>query len=116
MVTARPDGGFGNKRGSHGDDLARRLPGAAAGGRPVGVERLDLVADPLRLGEAVGAADDPKAHFIGLAVPRARLAMQSVDTDQVEAHLRRPHAGQSEPFAHDVERKSSHAPPRPGPA
>src|SRR5450432_1879279 len=51
-------------------DIARRLPGAAAAGRTVGIEGLDLVADPDRLAQAFGAAGDANAHLIGLVGPR----------------------------------------------
>jgi hypothetical protein len=95
-----------DERGGHSDHLSGRLPRAPACGGPVGVERLDLLADPPRLGEAVGAADDANPYFIRVAVPRSRLAMQRVDTDQVEARLRRAHAGQRQTFAHDVKRES----------
>src|ERR1700712_5614085 len=56
-------------RQQHGcarDDVARRFPGAAAGRRTVGIERLDLVADPDRLAQILGTARDAHAHFIGL--------------------------------------------------
>src|ERR1700709_1020041 len=50
----------------HRNHVARRFPGAAAGRRSIGIERLDLVADPDRLAQILGTARDAHAHFIGL--------------------------------------------------
>src|SRR5258707_2422613 len=49
----------------HRDHIARRLPRPAAGGRAIGVEGLDLVADPDRLEEIFGAPGHANAHLIG---------------------------------------------------
>src|ERR1700716_1445702 len=79
------------QHGGNRDDIARRFPGAATTGRTVGVERLDLVADPDRLAQAFGAAGDANAHLIGLVglrryfMRRHLRPVQGIDTDQVEA-------------------------------
>src|SRR5882757_7969837 len=54
------------QHGGDRDDIARRFPGATTAGRAVGVERLDLVADPDRLAQAFGTAGDANTHLIGL--------------------------------------------------
>src|SRR5271154_2420155 len=89
-----------------GDDLTRRPPGPSARCGAVGVKRLDLFADPPRLLEAVGAADNSNPHLIRIAVTRARLSVQRVNPDEAESRLSRVHAGECQTFADDVERQS----------
>ena len=48
------------------DDIARGFESSAPTGRAVGIERFDLVADPDRLAQVVGAPGDANAHLIGL--------------------------------------------------
>src|SRR5947209_5904343 len=57
---------FREQRRGDRDYLARRFPGAATAGRPIGVERLDLVADARRFRQGIGAADDADAHLVRL--------------------------------------------------
>src|SRR4249920_204062 len=67
----------------HRNHVARRLPRAAAGGRAVGVERFDLVADPDRLAPIFGAPGDAHADLIGFVGARGDLrAMQGIDADE----------------------------------
>src|SRR5262249_69108 len=51
---------------SHGDYLACGPKGAAASGRPIGVERFHLVPDAYRLAQAVRACSYANPHLIGL--------------------------------------------------
>src|SRR6267154_720702 len=49
----------------HRNHIARRLPRPAAGGRAIGIERLDFVADPDRFAEIFGTPGDANAYLIG---------------------------------------------------
>ena len=103
-----PDLFCGDHARYYGDDLAGRLPRAAAAGRPVGVERLDLGAD--RLGRLQGRAPsgDPRPHLArhrrGAVV---RALKDRVDPDQFAAKLLDRHTGQRQTLAHDLQRKST---------
>ena len=92
--------------GGDRDDIARRFEGAAAGGRAVGVERFDFVADPDGLAQIFGAADHAHAHLIGLVGVRGDLgAVQGIDADQLEPQLAGGNAGELQPLANDFERQ-----------
>ncbi len=104
--------GLASSRGSSTEATATTsradLPGAAAAGRAVGVERLDLVADPHGLAQILGAPGDAHAHLVGLVGARGHLrAVQGIDADQVEAQFAGGDAGELQPLAHDVERQPS---------
>src|SRR6185503_4291792 len=72
----------------------------------VGVEGLDLVADAHSLGHRPRAARDAQPDLVRLAVARRNRPVQRVDTEQVEAHLARLHAGAAQPLAHDLAREA----------
>jgi len=76
-----------------------------AAGRAVGVERLNFIPDPHRVGHVVGAPGDPHPHFIGLGSRRQFLAVQGIDADQVEPCFRHRNTGKREAFAHDLQRQ-----------
>ena len=79
----------GMKRRRDRQHLARRLRGAAAAGRAVRVQRLDLVADARRLGATVRVR--PRRARALRTAPAARLDSRSPcsasDADQVAAHV-----------------------------
>src|ERR1035437_8923469 len=67
------------------DDIARRFESAAAGGRTIGVERFDLVADPRRLAQIFGTAGDANAYLVGFVCLCRQIGpVQRVDADQLE--------------------------------
>src|SRR3954470_3829195 len=90
------DGGGHQVLGQEGradaDDLACQLRHPSAARRAVEVERLHLVADARRLGQAVGPADHANPHLAGLRrTYRECRPEDGVDADEVEAKLARRH-------------------------
>src|SRR5690349_10362249 len=96
------------QHGSHRNDLARRLPGATAGRRTIGIERLDLVADPDCFAQTLGAATDANAHLVGLFRRCRNLrAVQGIDSNQIKTQLAGLNACEIEPLADDFQRQPS---------
>ena len=104
--------GFASSRGSRTEatatDVARRFPRAAARGRTVGIERLDLVADADRLAQAFRPPGNAHAHFVGFAGARGNVRpVQGIDADQFEARFARGDIGQLQPLADNLQRQPS---------
>src|SRR5918994_7081732 len=90
------------------DHFASGLRHPSSAGRPVGVEGLDLVADPHGLVEAVGAPHDANADLVGLmvaAISGEPVSMQRVDADKIEAQLGGADTRELEAFPDDIERQ-----------
>src|SRR5262245_3809797 len=70
----------GHQRRDDREHLARRARDAASTRRSVRIERLDLVADPLRLTKYLRASRNPQANFVRIAVsPPSRPPEQRID-------------------------------------
>src|SRR3954471_24432827 len=95
----------------HGSDrhhVARRFPRAAARRRTVGIERLDLVADPDRLAQVFRAPGDAHAHLVWFAGSRGNFRpVQGIDADQFEPQFAHGDTGQLQSFADDLQRQPS---------
>src|SRR6478736_3882563 len=92
----------------HRDHVARRLPRAAAGGRAVGIECFDLVADPDCLAEVFSAPGDADAHLIWFAGGRRNFrAVQGIDADKFETQFACGNTRQLQPFADNLQRQPS---------
>ena len=76
------------QHGRYRYDIARRFPRAATRGRAIGVKRLDLVADPDRLAQILGAPTHTHAHFVRFAsAHRDFRPVQGIDADQHDGPL-----------------------------
>src|SRR2546425_11987529 len=75
--------------------LARRFRRASTGGRTVRVQRFDLVADLLRVGERARPRRHAHAHFVRIAACLGAAAVQGVDADEIAPQLA---AVQSDPL------------------
>src|SRR5437762_1349516 len=75
--------------------LARRFRRASTGGRTVRVQRFDLVADFLRVGERARPRRHAHAYFVRIAACLGAGAVQGVDADEIAPYLT---AVQSDPL------------------
>src|SRR5690348_8262024 len=91
----------------NGNDLSHGLRDAASGGRAIGIERFDLVADPRSFIERITARHDAHAHFVWLHLVRSRrVSIKRIDADEIAAQLAYRHPGHRKSLAHHIERKT----------